>query len=119
MVVDTRKQDSHRQDQSRLNAALNMAIEKLSKVGDSRLVSVDADLSAVEVGQARVPVIIRADMADGEAVADVQEKLADDVFGPIYGETRVSMPMIMLLPNESARTEMESPDGLLFPLFGR
>jgi hypothetical protein len=105
--------------EARRSAALNLAIKKLAKVKDRRVLSVDADLSSAEEDRPGVPLLIRAPVADGLEPYKVEKKLAVEVFGPVYHETQVCLPMIMLRATENVRESMASEDGLMVPLFGR
>ncbi|HEY3998332.1 MAG TPA: hypothetical protein VGO93_05675 [Candidatus Xenobia bacterium] len=105
--------------QSSLNTAINQAKHLLLALEDSRLVSADADLSGVEEHPPQVRILIRAQMASGQDLYQLRKKLAERVSAPVYAETGVSIALTMLRPDEDPRMDMESEDGLLFPLLGR
>ena len=75
-------------DQQRLATALRMARERLATFkGNIRRVVALVD----EFDGHRVPVVVEADVEDGEPYCQLQEELAEGVFGPIFGATKVIM----------------------------
>lgn len=99
-------------DRRRVGKALKMFSQMMKQRFHDRVDLVVADYESYNPDERTMSLDVQADLVDDEHAFSLEDELADEVLGPIFGDTRV------ILPVRLARTVERPTDGvgIIFPL---